>query len=490
MAFEYKYGTYGEITDSIVHASAESGTSIVYIGTAPVGLIRGYAGAVNTPIVLKSMSDVDRLLGRSKNWNAFTLSEVAKVHFDNPLGNVGPITVVNVLNPAVHKKGTATSATLTFASGRAEIDSDTIVLDTLALEDLVEGTDYAVSIDFDLGKVVISSLGDEPITGDVDATYNEMDPSLVTATDIIGEATPEGSFKGIGAVQLVYQTTGQITNVIAAPKWSETPAVYKALEKAASKINDHWDAYFLADIPIMAGNTPVDTIAKAIAWKASNGYNSGFSKVFWPQAADVDEGKLYHLSAIGGWLMLKTDIEHGSIPMETPANKEIPADMMYFGETSTNQGFDRKLANSLTEVGITTGLFWGGSYKLWGDHTAKYDVNNQTLDPKYFFDPNIRMLMHVTNSFQERWNPTIDKPVNRNLIDTILNREGEELAMLVAVGALIGDPIVQFVETDNPLLDLIQGQFVFAHILTTAPPAKALTAKVTWTDEGFASLFE
>ena len=56
-------------------------------------------------------------------------------HFNNTLGNIGPIYVINVLDPSAgkHRKEAATTKALTFTGGRAEFASDKIILDTLTI---------------------------------------------------------------------------------------------------------------------------------------------------------------------------------------------------------------------------------------------------------------------------------------------------------------------------------------------------------------------
>ena len=50
MASEYLYGTYGQLANSVVSATAEAPSVALYVGTAPVNLVRGYAtaGIINT----------------------------------------------------------------------------------------------------------------------------------------------------------------------------------------------------------------------------------------------------------------------------------------------------------------------------------------------------------------------------------------------------------------------------------------------------------
>ena len=484
---EYKHGTYGAFAESVGKVATQSGTVAVYVGIAPVNLIRGYSKYVNNPVTLAGFDDVKRYMGYSKNWSKFDLCEPFKVHFDNASGNVGPIVAINVLDPATHKKSTPTTKTLTFVNGRAAFESDTIILDTLVVAESVEGVDFNVSYDFAKGQVVITALGDS-LTGGVTVTYSEVDTSLVTTEDIIGGVTDAGVYTGLGCVQLVYQRLGLIANLIASPKWSENPEVYKAMIAAGTKINGHWDAFVYADIPVLDGESKVDTIPLAQKWKADNGYTNERSKAFWPQCIDND-GNTYHTSVIGVWLSMLVDAEHNGIPMETPSNKAIHfIAKQYFDEGSLNMGFDQQKANELNADGITTIVYWGGRWVLWGSHTAAYKYG-AVEDDRVIFDNSIRMMMHVANSFQQEHGLTIDKPMTVAMSDTIRNREQEKIDALVAIGAFIGSPVVEFRKSDNNTAELVQGNFVWNFSGTPTPPLKSAMLNVAYTAAGFESYF-
>ena len=484
---DYKHGTYGEFAASVGEVATQSGTVAVYVGTAPVNLIRGYAERVNTPVRLANIYDVRRYFGYSDNWDAFTLCEAFKVHFDNPAGaNIGPVVAINVLDPAVHKKADETTKTLTFTKGRATIISDTIILDTLALADKVEGTDYSVSYDFEKGHVVINSIG-EAITGNVQATYSEVDASAISADEIIGGVTAEGVYSGLGCIGLVYQELGLITNLIGCPKWSSTKAVYEAMIEAGTKINGHWDAFIAADIPVLDGATKVDNIAAAIAWKETNGYTDEVHKPFWPMGV-LASGKPVHASVLYIWQQMLVDATHDGIPMESASNKAVPVVKQYFGEGSVNRGFDQQQANELNANGITTIVYWGGRWVLWGPHTGAYK-HGAVSDNRTVFDVSIRMMMYVSNSFQQEHALVIDSPMTRAMADTIKNREQAKADALAAIGALIGTPKVDFLEGDNSTADLVEGNFVWVNKNTPTPPFKSGTLKVAYTTEGFDTYF-
>ena len=485
----YKHGAYGEITASKVTDAKQGEVVAAYIGTAPINLIRGYAekNLINMPIKVANMSDTQSKLGYSDNWEAFTLCEAFAEHFDNTVGNVGPIYVVNVLDPDTHKSAEKTTKELAFTNNRAEFESSEIILDTFAIADKAEGVDYTLEYNFAKGTVVVKLLGEDVVTT-AQCTYNTVDTSAVKEGDIIGQTTENGQYTGLHALKLMYQYNNAVLNILAAPGWSHIPAVYRAMVSIVQKLNGHWDAFVNADIPLKdADGKAIDTIEKAIAWKTENGYTSEFSKVYWPMVTNGD--RVYHLSTVGQATMLRVDLGHDGVPFESPSNKEIMATRQYFGAESKNNGFDQQTGNSLNEKGITTACFWGGQWVLWGPHTAAFTYNG-SMDARSIFDVNIRMLMYITNSFQIDHGTEIDKPMTPQDRDTVLNVERQKLDTLCGIGALIGTPSVEFLETENSVSDMMNGDFVWNFNVTNTPPFKSGTARVSYTDEGFAAFFE
>lgn len=495
MSTGYEHGAYGALGQSVVESANEVSTAPLLIGTTPVNLIRGYAtaGIINKPVRLANIG-AKEIIGYSKNWNVFTLSEVLDAFFDNRKGNVGPIYIINVLDPDKHKKEEKVTKSLTFANGRATIESDTIILDTFAMEDKVEGVDYNLSYNMNTGKLIISSADkDNKLTGSINASYNEIDADAVTEEDIIGKITESGIYSGMKAGKLLYPLMNVIVNLVGIPKWSEKPAVYEAMVEFSQAINGHWYAFPIADIPIVDGDNIIDTKEKAIKWAADNGYISLFSKTYWPQAKTKD-GKIFHVSTLAIAEMMRTDASHNGVPMETCSNKSIPVAAQYFGPTSKNQGYDQNEANKLNKVGISTVAAWGGAYVLWGPHTAGFEAGEDGnakdgIDPLAIFDVNIRMQEYILNHFQEKWGDKVDEPMDPNLRDTILEEEQQFLDSLVAMGALIGNPTVVFLETENSTSDMMNGNFKWNFSDTPTPPAKALKAEVAYTDAGFRAFF-
>lgn len=484
----YKHGAYGEITASKVTNAQQSDVVAAYIGTAPVNLIRGYAEAdlINMPIKVANMSDAQSKLGYSTDWDKFTLCEALAEHFDNTVGNVGPIYIINVLDPDTHKAAEKTTEELTFTNKRAEFESVDIILDTFAIADKVEGVDYSLEYNFAKGTVIVKLLTNDATTT-LQCSYNTVDATAVEEADIIGQTTADGQYTGLHALKLLYQYHNAVLNLLAAPGWSQIPAIYRAMVSTVQQLNGHWDGFVNADIPLADDKGSINTLEKAMAWKEANGYTSEYSKVYWPKVKD-GSGRVFNLSTIGQATMLRVDLSNDSVPFESPSNKEIMATAQYFGADSKNKGFDQQTANNLNEKGITTAVFWGGKWVLWGPHTAAYSYNG-SHDARATFDVNMRMMMHLTNGFQLRHGTKVDEPMTPQDRDTILNEEKQVLDTLCGIGALIGNPVVEFMETANPITNMVNGDFVWDFNATNTPPRKSMRGRVSYTDEGFKSFY-
>lgn len=632
----YKHGTYGVINPSIAKLSEIVDTTPVYFGIAPINLVRGEARetAVNRPVRIRNMAEAKELLGYSGDWSRYTLCEAMALHFNNPLGNVGPIYCLNVLDLAKHKGDQPVAATLAFSNGKAEYAGTDIILDSIRLErpvpegpkqtvafrdkgagkgdkgfdyakayaaagiklqdgvltyeptgvidekllhdgklyvgltftkpgaathvtvkmngqvvddnldlskdgDFVlngqlveyvavaeadgtplhdralafecewtggdteetvcmvstgegryyeENVDYTLSYNYDRSAAIFTDVQDA-LPETVRMTCDTVDPSKVTVAELIGEKTTNGAYSGIAALDLLFMEDGTIPNILAAPGFSDIPEVGKALTNATRHANGHWDSMAMLDLPIVdEEQKPLDTTDKIIKWKAKNHYNDERTKACWPRAIDSNTGNVVHLSTLCVVEQVRADQSHSGIPMETCSNKPVPIRRQYFGETSPNMGFGEAEGNILNEAGITTLKPWASTWVIWGPHTAAYTYGDRDLDARAIFDVTIRMLMHITNSFQLDWAMTVDQPFNRALRDTILNVEREKLDRLVSMGALLGTPTVEFTEEDNTNDDMLQGDFTWSIETTPTPPAKSLTVVVAYTDEGFSVL--
>lgn len=498
---EYKHGAYGNLSDSVVESMVTVSTVPVYFGTAPVNLVRGYAerDIVNAPVRVASLTDARERVGDSTDWAAFTLCEAIAGHFNTSSEAVGPVYFVNVLDPDKHRSKKETTEVVGMANGTATLATDRAILDTITIAAeaaegdgaaYAEGDDYTIAYNHNAGKIVITAVeGGAMADGNIKVSFFEVTPEAVTAEDVIGYTSDAGEYFGIDALQLLYQEQFVVPNLLAAPGWTDDPDVYARLVKVAQKINGHWDAFVVADLPLKDGKDTIDTIDKAIKWKDDHAYTSERSAVCWPMASDYS-GRVFHLSTLYVVETLRVDNEHDGVPFETCSNKAIPVARQHFGEGVPNRGFDQVRANGLNERGITTAIGWAGEWVLWGPHTAAYRFGSTTMDARSIFAPSIRMLFHITNYFQLEWATTIDEPMTRALQDRIINREQEKLDGYVTQGALLGHPSVVFDQTNNPDASIMEGDFRWDIAVTPTPPLKSASVYVAYTDAGFSAYFE
>lgn len=111
-----------------------------------------------------------------------------------------------------------------------------------------------------------------------------------------------------------------------------------------------------------------------------------------------------------------------------------------------------------------------GGWTAWGNHTACYP---KSTDVKDYFIPLSRMFDYVTNTLIKTFWSKLDKPMNRRLIDTILDSANIWLNGLVGAGYLLGAS-VEMLESENPLTSLMAGKIKLHVYMTPPSPAQEI----------------
>lgn len=455
----------------------------VYVGTAPVNTLADPEAAFNKVLLVNSLADAKLAIGYSDDWETFTLCEAVDAHFNNPLGNTGPIVLISVFDPASDTK--TGSASITLVNKVGYIDKETVLLETIEIGEHDPNTDFEVEyVTLDgRNQVKITDLTVEGITSPASATFDELDITKIVAADIVGTVDVDGERTGLQVVDFVYQETGLIPTILAAPGWSQDPIVYTGLVSKTQKINAHWDAICVADLD----SSEAETIAEAKEWKADNGYISKFSKVFWPMVKYST--KKYHMSTLAATMMQQTDLENGNIPYVSPSNRQILGTAAVL-KSGVVIRFDEPQANDLNSVGITTMAFIGGLWRLWGPHMANYSYAAEaSIKPEDMFDCTIRMQGYLANTFQDRYIANVDQPFSRRQIEQVLDSAQLWLNSLIADSALLFGSI-SFLSKNNPSSQLAAGNFVFNVNYTSVPPGKSITFEIQYDPAGLDVLTE
>lgn len=489
----YKHGAYGEVNAVGSRVSTESQGAIVYFGTAPVHTIAlgdGETYPVNTPVVVNNIAEARKYFGYSNDWAKYTLCEAMHVHFEEK--GVGPLILINVLDPATHKSGTQGTASKTPVNGEFTIaEAGDIILDSVVVKAgntaKVKGTDYTISYNSDKELITVKELTSGALGTDaLTVTYNTVTPSAVTATVLIGATDGLGNNTGLYAIADVYPKTGRIPAYVAAPGFSSIPAVHAVLANITKKINGHWDAWMFTDIPIVDGSTAI-TLGTAYTWKKTNGYTCENEKPSFPLAEGAD-GNKYHLSTLEAANFQELLLDQDGIPYRSASNTDCPlVKNLYLGESSTAVYDDSIINEKLNKNGIASAAYIGGRWALWGAHAGDYDQEN--ADPINVAETSRMMLYYISNDFQQRRMLDVDQPLTSNDLKTIVSEEQSRLDALVNMGALTYGAVSMNADLDAQS-DILTGDYSFAFNITTTPLAKSLTAIVNWTDEGFVTYFQ
>lgn len=486
----YKHGTYGESEASNFKSDVSIGTLPVYIGAMPIHRINvdgadgfSYKDYINKPILISSYRELSKLGLYSDDWKTYTLCEAMKAHFMNGDSSVGPIVLINMLDPTADIAGEATTATVSVSKegtsyvGYVE-DAKCCVDELTITADGVEFAEGEVAYGYDGDAVVISIKKEGFNAASVTASYKKIN---FTASEV--SATDFG--KAVDAVDDVEAMTGKIPTILAAPGFSQIPAnhdlmVQKAVDRAAQK----WNLICVTDIPC---DSTANTFELAKAWKKTNQYNSKYEKACWPLVGLGNE--IYHLSTDAVVAMQYIDTQNDDIPFVSASNKVIAADRALLADGTTIFIKEHE-ANDLNKVGITTVNLVKQTLRLWGPHMANYDFSKITsIKPEDRFDIQIRMLGYVLNYLQYNYLDEVDTTFKRSDIDSITNSVQTWLDSLVNAGALLY-AAVDFSDEENTVEDLEDGNLTFALSLTYGILAKSLTFKVRYTRDGIVTLLE
>lgn len=488
----YKHGVYkSEVPTSLLPPVRTEAGLPVFVGTAPIhlGSDPEAMSNVNKPQLCYTYQEAVELFGFNREFDRYTLCEAIYSQF--ALFNVSPVVLINVLDPTVHTTGGSSAETFTLVDGAANLGKDVplslVTVPNLSGEaedpDAVAGTDYALSYNRD-GEAILTVLEDGMFAAasTVKAKVKKLSPEAVDEYDIIGGVNiTTGDYEGLELVNDIFPKHRLIPGLLAAPKWSEKPAVAAVMAAKMGNINGHFTNESVVDIPSDAENA--DRYTKAPEWKNQSNYVLANQIVCWGKPKLGED--VYHMSTQLISLMNKVDASNEDIPYESPSNKNFQMNaLVNAAGKEIVLGPDQ--AAYLNGQGIVTALNFIGGWRAWGNREAVYPANT---DPKDAFIPIRRMFHWIGNEFILTFWQKVDKPMTRRLVKTIVNSYNVRLNGLAAREFILGGRIV-FLEEENPLTDLIDGILRFHIYVTPPPPAKEIWAILEFDPTYFNTLFE
>ena len=403
-----------------------AGTVQVVIGTAPVNLVGDPSAVVNTPILANSAQEAMAELGFSDSFQEFTLCQ--SMYITGNAFPVGPVVYINVLNPATHNK-TLADTTVQVNNKQAVVEKTGILVDDNLVvkagsNTLQKGTDYTTAVDKS-GYLVITLIqgGAGASATSLTVSGKQIDPSAVTASDIIGTVNAStGEESGIQAIRQVYPKLGVVPSLALAPGWSQNPTVGSALAAAMANINGCFKGMALVDL-------------------------------------DTSTGKAR-----------KYDAENDDVPFKSPSNEMLGVTGQCLAD-GTEVTLDQDQGTTVNSYGVATAINING-WRLWGNYTGAYPAST---DAKDIWFPVRRMFNWQGNNFILTYFDKVDDPMNRVLIESIVDSENIRCAAFAPdkwAGARI-----EYRADDNPATSILAGKVTFRQFIAPYTPAQEITDK-------------
>lgn len=435
------------------------------VGTAPLfDVDAAYQDPNKSTLVL---NDVQARRFFGSNRSGFSIPAALDAGFDQ--GN-GPIyIVVNVLDPEVHVTSVTNEAVTLDARGVGTLAheqvTDVVVKDSTGTTTYVLDTDYTVA----KGDGKITRKGSTIAEGaSLKVTYDYLDPSKVTVSDLIGEVDDAGERTGMQLFLESYQRYGFYPKILITPGYSSQVAIAAEMGALAGRVR----AIAVYDAP--AGTTP----EQAITGRGPEGdinFNTSSERAIlayphvkrWDSASNSEV--VYPLSPYYAGVLAHSDIENGY--WWSPSNQEIKGITGLERHITAMINDPTSEANMLNEVGITT-VFnsFGSGFRIWGNRSAAWPSETA---PKNFV--NIRRVADVIHeSIEYSMLQFIDQPITQAFIDSITESVNSFFRTLIARGALV-DGNCWYDPAKNEVTELALGHITFDYAFMPPPPAERIT---------------
>lgn len=456
----YKHGVYvSEVPTKVIPpVRVDCGLAVV-IGTAPVNMAKEDL-AVNTPKLIQNYEDAVKYFGYSDDFESYTLSEFIYSQF--VLYGIGPVVLINVLDKEKHKKAGKVKD-LAVENGKGEIDEKGILPESLVIKSQDKtfklGEDYTILFEKEIVEIVGVSEAFKDATYTI--TYNVLDPSMVTKADIIGGVDVNtGKRQGLELVEEVYPRFGLVPGLILAPGYSQNSDVAAIMKSKANSIGGLFRAMALCDAD---ANLLKDALTP---YKNKNNITDKSQVLCYPKLGLGDE--VFNFSTQLAGVINRTDYDNGSIPYVSPSNKSLQIDKTLIKGDEVM--LTRHDANYLNGQGVMTAYGFNNGWKTWGNRTAAYPG---ITDIKDSFIPTRRMFDWVGNTLILTFWQKIDNPMNKRLIETVVDSANLWLNGLTAQGVLLGAR-VEVLKDENPVTDLMDGRIKFHVYMTPPSPAREI----------------
>ena len=337
---------------------------------------------------------------------------------------------------------------------------------------ILKGTDYILTFNKD-EKTVVSLIEGGAIGGAFKATYKRIDPTKVESSDIIGGEDANGIRTGLEVINDVYPKLKVVPRQLIHPGWMDSAVIAVGDAKMQSILGTCKGMQW-----VDVDTSVADNYTKVAGYKADNNIIGINQIVCWPKTKLGDTQ--YYLSTQGAASKALIDSNNDNIPSESPSNKPLKIDGVVLVD-GTEVVLDQGRVNLLNENGIVGVL----DLKLWGNCTAAY---SETTDVKDTMIPVRDMFNWAGVSINLTYANKIDKPGNRNLIETITDSQNIWLNGLTSAQHIYGGRVL-FREEDNPITNLLAGRFTYKLYMSPVIPHQEMVEDMEYDPSYLETLF-
>ena len=452
------------------------------MGTAPVHMLAsGQNGPVNEPVLAYNYAEAAAAVGYHADWSKYTLCEFIYATFG--LYSVGPVVLINVFDPAVHKTAVADEA--------HDFDSDDLITLTH------EGPVGAATVTDSTGEITYVENTDWQWVSKPAGTIKRLAggrhrgrgkragglqlrrsvPLWMPTISSAAWMPARGAYTGLFLVDRVFPKFRLVPGFVAAPGWSHASAVAAAMTARAESVNGLFTAMAVIDID----DTVATKYSDVPAQKVANNLTDPVQILGWPKVRLGDD--TYHMSTHIACLLAATDGDNDDVPVASASNQNFQMDAA--AANGAEVWLDLAQANYLNGQGVVTALNWIGGWKCWGNRTAVYP---DSTDVKDAFVPVRRMFNWVGNTLTTTFWAKLDSPVRRRLIEAINDSAQMWLDGLTARQFLLGGR-VEFQDDENVVSDLMDGIIRFHVYMTPPSPAREIDFIQEYDPAYFETLF-
>ena len=346
------------------------------------------------------------------------------------------VVVINVCDPEKHRS-TVTGEAITLAkrTGKATL-SQSHVADVVV--SAVEGsTTYVLDTDYTLdattGTVVRLSSGTIPEMATLKVSYSHVDPSKVTASEIIGGATGAG-FSGLSLLRAAGPRFGVIPRILIAPGFTSERPVHPSYpnKKIANPVTAALIAVADRLRSVVLADTPNSTDEEAVDYRGDFGSDRLYVIENEPLVLSPKTGVIASEPASSrcAGLIAKNDSERGF--WWSPSNQELSGISGLSRDIDWSISDENCAANYLNEneVACLVRMPQAG-FRLWGNRTC-------SAEPLLAFLPVRRTLDMIYESLEQGLIWSMDRPISPQTIEDLEGTINAYLRELKLMGALLG----------------------------------------------------